>query len=397
MRDPIADLKHELLAAAERQQRHAAAAGAGRRRLHVSFSRNRLALTAATVAVVAAAALFFTAPWSSSPGFLERVQAAVAPPPGSILHMKWELTSTSSDLHCTVTHGPNEIWIDQTPPHRYRVLLSEFNFGGADLRALACSGGPAAELGGTFDGGPKALRRPSTEPRKTRRPTLRFVPPNTLSSSYANWPFYFPDPVEDLREWLSSGRAHDEGTMQLDGRTVRRIRIDPPSDCPVSSCPRKPNYAYVDPETFYPVQIECEDCGVIALPGRPVLRLHMVTRFLTYEPLLPRTAANLALTDIRAQHPDATRSWEPVLFLPKLSGAVAKTVRAAKGATGARVTFEVTATAGGDGGDIPVSCRPRSGSRFPLGETMVQCEASDAMRQHRHGRVHGDREATAMT
>ena len=166
--------------------------------------------------------------------------------------------------------------------------------------------------------------------------------------------------------------------MQLDGRTVRRIRIDPPSFCPVSSCPRKPNYAYVDPETFYPVQIECEDCGGIALPGGPVLRLHMVTRFLTYEPLLPRTAANLALTDIRAQHPDATWTTEPVLFLPRLSGAVAKTVRAAKGATGARVTFEVTATAG-DGGDIPVSCQPRSGSRFPLGKTIVQCGATDAI------------------
>jgi hypothetical protein len=103
----------------------------------------------------------------------------------------------------------------------------------------------------------------------------------------------------------------------------------------------------------------------------------MVTRFLAYEPLLPRTAANLALTNIRAQHPNAIWSSEPPIYLPKLSGAVAKTVRAAKGATGARVTFEVTATAG-DGGDIPVSCLPRSGSRFPLGETIVQCEASDA-------------------
>ena len=378
MRDPIADLKHELLAAAERQQRHAAAVGAGHRRLRVSFSRNRLALTTATAAVVAAAGLVFTAPWTSSPGFLERVQAAVAPPPGSILHMKWELTSKSSDLACTVTHGPNEIWIDQTPPHRFRVLLSEFNFGGADLRALACAGGTAVELGGTFDAGPEARRRPSGEPGKTRRPTVRFVPPNTLSYSYGNGPFYVDDPVKALRDDLNSGRAHDEGTMQLDGRTVRRISIDPPSDCPVSSCSRKPNYAYVDPETFYPVRFECEDCGVIALPGRPVLRLHMLTRFLAYEPLLLRTAANLALADIRAQHPDAIRSWEPVLFLPKLSGAVAKTVRAAKGATGARVTFEVTATAG-DGGDLPVSCQPRSGSRFPLGKTFVQCLATDAV------------------
>jgi HYR domain len=376
MRDPIADLKHELMAAAERQQRHAAA-GAARWRWRLPLRRYRL-LLAATVAVTAVAALFVSSPWKTSPGFLERVQAAVTPAPGSILHVKWERTATSSDLACTVTYGPNEIWIDQTPPNRFRVLLNEVNFGAANLRALVCSRGTVAELGGTLD--PARTRRPSPslEPGRTRRPTLRFVPPNTLSSSYANWPFNFPvDPVQDLRTGITSGRAHDEGTVQLDGRTVRRIRFDPPSDCPGSSCPRKPTYAYVDPETFYPVQIECEDCGGIALPGRPVMRFHIVTRYLTYEPNLLRTAANLALTDIRAQHPGATRSQEPgLLSLPTLRGAVAKTVRAAKGAKGARVTFKVTATAG-DGGDIPVSCLPRSGSRFPLGETIVQCEASD--------------------
>ena len=63
--------------------------------------------------------------------------------------------------------------------------------------------------------------------------------------------------------------------------------------------------------------------------------------------------------------------------LPKLSGAVAKTVRAAKGAKSARVTFEVTATDDG-GGDVPVSCWPRSGSRFPLGKTIVLCAATDS-------------------
>lgn len=39
-------------------------------------------------------------------------------------------------------------------------------------------------------------------------------------------------------------------------------------------------------------------------PGGPVVQLQMRTRYLTFE-YLPRTAGNLALTDIRAQHPDA--------------------------------------------------------------------------------------------
>jgi len=52
-------------------------------------------------------------------------------------------------------------------------------------------------------------------------------------------------------------------------------------------------------------------------------------------------------------------------------------VVAAEGAKSARVTFEVTAT-DDEGVDIPVSCLPASGSRFPLGETFVFCEATDS-------------------
>ncbi len=322
----------------------------------------RTTLAFAAVAGAAAAALFVSSPWKTPPGFLEQVQAALTPPEGTVLYYRWEETRASKDFECRVTEGPNEIWIDQTPPHKYRVLLNDFlpDTGRADPRALACLGGTAAELGGTFDSGL----------------TLRFEPPNSLSFSAPQFPTAI-DPVADLRKALSSGRAHDEGTMQLDGRTVERIRIDPPSDCPRSNCPRQPSYAYVDPETFYPVHTECEDCGFIAPKGR-VIWFSYVTRFLTYEPL-PRTAANVALTDIWAQHPDATGppSPHPTRDLPTLTGAVAKTVRAAKGAKSARVTFTVTAT-DDEGGDTPVSCWPRSGNRFPLGETMVQCAATDS-------------------
>jgi hypothetical protein len=294
MSDPVGDLKQELLAAAERQQGHAAVRpGRGRLRGHSGRTlrghsgRTRLLLAAATPPIAAALALLVSAPWNNSPGFLERAQAALTPDAGTILHEKWEVTATSTDPACTVTHGPNEIWIDQTPPHRYRALLNGFPPDpDVDARALACSSGTAAELGGTFD----------------TQQTLRFVPPDTLSVSPLG--FVFPlDPVTDLREAISAGRAHDEGKTQLAGRTVERIRIDPPSVCPGRTCPREPAYAYVDPDTFYP--IELHGPGAIAPPGGPVVRLHMVMRTLTFE-YLPGTPANLALTDIRAQHPNAT-------------------------------------------------------------------------------------------
>ena len=99
-------------------------------------------------------------------------------------------------------------------------------------------------------------------------------------------------------------------------RAVVHDRYGPPDvlrvaevDCApsVSVCPDGPDYAYayVDPDTFYPVEID--DPGIPYLPdylpglgGAP----RTVTRFLAFE-YLPRTRANLALTDIRAQHPHA--------------------------------------------------------------------------------------------
>jgi hypothetical protein len=298
MSDPVTDLKHELLAAAERQHRHTAV-HAGRRRWRGHPGRTRLLLTAATIAIAAAVALLFTAPWSNSPSFLARAQAALTPSAGMILHEKWQLTSASTDPACTVTRDPSEIWIDETPPSKYRVLMNDFHDPATDdPGALACSTRTsrsdellpspslgASELAGTLD--------PPW--------TIMFVPPNTLRS--APLVFVFPpDPVTELREAIGAGRAHDEGKTQLHGRTVERIRLDPPY-CPsfrprFRPCPSEPIYAYVEPETFYPIQTEAD----FYVAG---VRVHVVTRVLTFE-YLPRTDANLALTDIKAQHPNAT-------------------------------------------------------------------------------------------
>ena len=208
-----------------------------------------------------------------------------------VLHQKWVATTTSAEFGCTVTHRPSEIWIDQTPPHRYRVLLSDPpppTLLKAGRRALACWNGKGPELGGALDSD-ETLELVSPDELRPVKP--RFVAP--------------VDPVADLRQSLAAGTAHDEGTTTFDGRTVQRIRVDPDPRCASLGCPREPLYWYVDPKTFHPVGMEGP--AGIDRPGRRFLRLDVVVRFLAYE-YLPRTAANLALTDIRAQHPDATGS-----------------------------------------------------------------------------------------
>ena len=306
MSNPIGDLKQQLLAAAERQQPHPASSEDARRwasapginREHERRGRalrrirkrpGYIVLAAAALAAAAASALFVSTPWNNSPGVLERAQAALTPPAGTILHEMWEMTSISTDPACTVTRGPSEIWIDQEPPHRYRVLLNEFPpEPPLDPRAIVCSKGTASELGGTFDPHCSATGC---------EPSLRFTPPNRLSHQLILFRFDTGEFVTRIREGIAAGRVHDEGKTQLGGRTVERIRGEPPPACRVPGCPREPTYLYVDPETFYPVEIH--SYGDIA-----GLRFQIVIRYLTYE-YLPRTVANLALTDIRAQHPNA--------------------------------------------------------------------------------------------
>ncbi len=152
------------------------------------------------------------------------------------------------------------------------------------------------ELGGTVDG---------------RRPTLTFLPSNKLLRARLQVTLgpSLPgphdqiiengaDPVSALRTAIAEGRARVAGTARLDGRTVRRIDISLPQQPPADAPPLPAGhpvihaeaYAYVEPETFHPVEI--------VFGGQTY-------RFLAYR-YLPATGANLALTDIHAQHPRAS-------------------------------------------------------------------------------------------
>jgi hypothetical protein len=201
------------------------------------------------------------------------------------------VTTTSTEHGCTVTRGPSELWADTTPPHRWRMIWRWLPMLEEDVLPEVsepdCWKGITYELGGT------------SKPVCTAtgcEPTLRFIAPNIVSAAGIE-PGVRPDPVQGLRDAIDHGLAHDEGTTQLRGRTVERIRFDPPPDCDADQVCWPSTYLYVDPETFYPVEVHNPEYRGVS----------WVTRYLTFE-YLPRTPENLALTDIRAQHPNAIES-----------------------------------------------------------------------------------------
>jgi hypothetical protein len=166
--------------------------------------------------------------------------------------------------------------------------------------------GRPLELGGTLEA-PTSKMHPDIT-----LPTLTFVPPNELFRARlqvalgASLPGPHdqaiekdPDPVSVLRAAIAEGRAHEAGITRREGLSVLRIELDLPTHLPAGAPPLPANapvfhtkahaYAYVEPETFRPIEIAY---------GRDTYR------FLAYE-YLPASATNRALTDIRAQHPTA--------------------------------------------------------------------------------------------
>lgn len=304
--------------------------------------RRRILGALAVCLVLGASALVAIAPWSGDPGFLARAGAALTPPgAGAVLYERWEHVITPEPGNPTFsgrrTFGPEELWIEGKPPHRYRAVLEPgdgaqvvsrpggagladtygvslgyaggFNFARGESGLLnylqrRLSGKPL-ELGGTLEA-PTGETRPGTV-----LPTLTFLAPKeflsarirvtlgaTLPGPHDQIIENGADPASALRAAIREGRAHEAGGTQLDGRTVQRINLDLPTSLPPDAPPLPADapvmthseaYAEVEPETFHPVEI---------VFGRDTYR------FLAYE-YLPAGAANRALADIRAQHPDA--------------------------------------------------------------------------------------------
>lgn len=300
-------------------------------------SMRRTVLGGLTLCVtVAVAVLIALAPWSGSSDFLARAAAALTPPgAGSVLYERWEHIlspepGNPGDENGAM-FGPEQLWVEGAYPRRYRAVLEpdeNVRYDSSEAAGLAFIYGVNVGYSGystsVLDHLPKELAGKPLElggeleapARKTHPgiilPTLTFVPPNDLFRAHlqvalgASLPGPHdqiietdPDPVSVLRAAIAEGRAHEAGIAQREGRSLLRIDLRLPTHLPADAPPLPANapvfhteayaYAYVEPETFRPVEI---------VYGRDTYR------FLAYE-YLPASAASRALTDIRAQHPRA--------------------------------------------------------------------------------------------
>ena len=282
---------------------------------------------------VATVALIALAPWSGSSDFLARAAAALTPPgPGSVLYERWEhiISEPGNPVYGDgAMLGPEQLWIEGASPRRYRAVLEpndNLRYDSSERTGLASTYGVDVAYGGyttnwlnrlprKLAGRPLELGGELEAPTSKAHPdivspTLTFVPPDELFRARlhvalgASLPGPHdqiietdPDPVSVLRAAIAEGRAHEAGVTDRGGLNMLRIDLELPKQLPADAPPLPANapvfhreaYAYVEPETFRPVEI---------VYGRDTYR------FLAYE-YLPASAANRALTDIRAQHPIA--------------------------------------------------------------------------------------------
>ncbi len=307
-------------------------------------------ILAATLGVaVTVGVLLAIAPWSSvspdfiSKGFLAKAAAALAPQPGDVLYESWEriVAPEPGGFHPHgARFGPEQIWIDEQAPRRYRTILRPevgspppSRLGGARLAEkygviVGFTGGGRGRGGApgaseVLDGMSRSLagrplelggmlEDPSGKPlRGAILPTLTYLPSGHLLRARMSVTLgaVLPgpgdgavedgaDPVSVLRDAIVEGRAREAGTARFRGRTVLRIDIRRPDGLPAGAPPLPANapkihfaqpYAYVEPKTFHPVEM--------VWGGEDY-------RFLAYE-YLPPNAANLALASVQAQHPHA--------------------------------------------------------------------------------------------
>jgi hypothetical protein len=190
-----------------------------------------------------------------------RAATALSPPGGKILHTVILTTEKWPDGE--VIASRSETWQQTSRPYDHRTVI-----GGQRQRELAMRNGSPE----SYDAGTNTIYIvvPGTKLPPLRRPVGAFE--DRL--------------IDDLRSFLRSGLAREDGRVTVRGRAAIRI-VSVGSG---SSLKR----ILVDAETYLPIEsFSVSDDGI-----------RVASRYETYEELAA-SEANLALLSMRRQHPDA--------------------------------------------------------------------------------------------
>jgi hypothetical protein len=245
--------------------------------------RRRLAMRVAAVTGVAAAIALGTLETlpggrePSSASAIERAKAALGDADGRILHVVARTTLTGSD-GATLRTERTETWELTSPPY--------------DTRQVHYSQGVRREI--AFADGTPEIYDPRRNTISTLSPALDLPERGRDANARRSLP---PEPLdagaERLRDGmldlLRSGGAREDGHVTVQGREAIRI-----------VAPTEGMTLLVDARTYEPIEWSSPVTGIGTTPDRGV----QTTRFETYE-RLPATESNLALLDLRAQHPGA--------------------------------------------------------------------------------------------
>jgi hypothetical protein len=245
--------------------------------------RRRLALRVAAAAGAAAAialGALETLPGGrepSSASAIERAKAALGDADGRILHVVARTTLAGPD-GATLRTERTETWELTSPPY--------------DTRQVHYSQGIRREI--AFAGGRPEVYDPRRNTISTLPPAIDLPERGRDAKARRSLPVDpFDTGAERLRDrmldLLRSGGAREDGRVTVHGREAIRI-----------VAPAQGMTLLVDARTYEPIEWSSPVTGIGTTPDRGV----QTTRFETYE-RLPATESNLALLDLRAQHPGA--------------------------------------------------------------------------------------------
>lgn len=221
----------------------------------------KVAFRLAAVATAAAAIGFGTlsALPGGGPSAVARAEAALSPADGTILHTVVLTTTTQTDG--STSSGTTETWQQTSPPY--------------DERQISGSGDHRRELA-TANGRPQYY--------DARTNTIQVVPPQIQVPPRRSADGSGNRLLDNLRGFLASGEAREDGRAVVDGREAIRIVYLGGTMT-----------LLVDADSYEPIEwTTVSDEGI-----------RETSRFQVYE-LLPATRASLALLSLRAQHPNAT-------------------------------------------------------------------------------------------